>query len=109
VGHRLRFVTRSADRLQAPDTLGWKVIGLQMGVTIGGLLVVGTVRLMKEPIGTIPTMTTTGRVGRCTKATGTMKITTATTDVTVTTTITKYEISKCRDLGIIGLTVVTAC
>jgi len=37
---------------------------------------------MRARIGTIPTMITTGKAGSCTKATGIMRITTETTDVT---------------------------
>jgi hypothetical protein len=47
---------------------------------------------MKAPIGIIPTTITTGEDGSYTKATGIMKITTATTDVTATTTITKADV-----------------
>jgi hypothetical protein len=40
---------------------------------------------MKEQLGTIPTMITTGKAGKCMKATGIMTTTTGSTDMTAIT------------------------
>jgi hypothetical protein len=58
-----------------------------MGITIGGWQGAGTVRPMKAHIGTILTMITTSKAGSCMKATGIMRITAGTTEMTAITTI----------------------
>lgn len=82
-----RSVTSGVGRFQVRATPGSTGTGPRMGITTGGWQGAGTVRPMKAHIGTIPTMITTGKAGSCMKATGIMKITTGTTDVTAITSI----------------------
>ena len=96
---------RSVGRNRVPVTHGLMVIGRHMGgVTTSGWEGAGIVPLMKAHIGTILTTIITGRVGKCMKATGTMRITTESTGtmarITVITMMTTTISSReAGDLG----------
>jgi hypothetical protein len=78
---------RSMDRLQVQTSSGLMDIGNQLVTITGGSGDAGTGLPMKGHTGVIRTMTTTEKVGKCTRDIGTMRTTTMATDGTVRTTI----------------------
>ena len=87
---------KSMDQLQVQVSSGWMDTGNQLVTTTGGCEDAGSVLHLKGHTGVIRIMTTTGKAGKCTRDTGTMRTTTTATGettimiatVVITTTIT---------------------